>query len=515
MAIFRRTKTAPAPESATLQAAVAEARGRALNLERLEELMQESLAREALDFHDGDSAIGWMELAAGSAVQRRMVASAVDTCRLMRIRNPLIQSACEVIAHYVWGEGVEIRGTDEDVNAVVQQFVSSRGSRKTLFGATARIKRDDQLSYEGNLFLSLHRNPISGRVALRSIPFDQVFDIVSDPDDSTRPWCYLRRWHARTLTSAGEWSTTERKLWMPAWDWRAHPDRPPLPASIDGVPVAADPTDPRMYHLATGGLADWEWGVPPILSVIDWARAYKDYLTNWSSLMDSLATWAWKTTTTRGQASALKTQLESTLGQGTTPGTEANPSPTKGAVAIVSEGADLVPIPKTGATMSAEDAKALRLMVATGTSIPDPILSGDPQQGTLATAKSLDRPTELAMMSRQSIWHEVLTDLTGYAVASAVEAPGGTLRGQVLFDGEDTTIELAGDSDPTVDVKFPPILHDDVTAAIDAVTKAAALLDGRGAEADQYLRFIAGEVLSALSVDDIDGQLTRLFPDIA
>ena len=44
------------------------------------------------------------------------------------------------------------------------------------------------------------------------------------------------------------------------------------------------------------------------------------------------------------------------------------------------------------------------------------ILSGDLDQGNLATAKTLDRPTELAMMDRQQLWADIFQRLINYQI---------------------------------------------------------------------------------------------------
>ena len=75
-------------------------------------------------------------------------------------------------------------------------------------------------------------------------------------------------------------------------------------------------------------------------------------------------------------------------------------------------------------------------MVAAATGLPESFF-GDVSVGTLATARSLDRPTELKFHSRQTLWADVLRDLLGYVIDQAVTAPRGQLQGTVATDDVD------------------------------------------------------------------------------
>jgi hypothetical protein len=59
-------------------------------------------------------------------------------------------------------------------------------------------------------------------------------------------------------------------------------------------------------------------------------------------------------------------------------------------------------------------------MVAAAMNIPDTILSGDVDQGNLATSKTFDRPTELAFMVRQGLWRQVEEDILLEVIKASV-----------------------------------------------------------------------------------------------
>jgi hypothetical protein len=61
-------------------------------------------------------------------------------------------------------------------------------------------------------------------------------------------------------------------------------------------------------------------------------------------------------------------------------------------------------------------------MVASALDLPDTMLSGDLDQGNLATAKTMDRPTELGMINEQTLAAEFLRNIFRYATDAAIRA---------------------------------------------------------------------------------------------
>jgi hypothetical protein len=123
---------------------------------------------------------------------------------------------------------------------------------------------------------------------------------------------------------------------------------------------------------------------------------------------------------------------------------------------------ELEPIPKTGAIIDAESGRPLAMMVGTALDLPYTLLMGDADLGNLATAKTLDRPTELAMENRRALWESVFRAVLGYAVEASVKAPRGPLRGTWVQDGNRQIVTLPTDVDASIDVDWPSILEHDL-----------------------------------------------------
>lgn len=464
------------------------------------EMLQERLAELELALEDE----GWMRLALAGEREfsRDGLQRIIALSRLMYLKNPLVQRAIEVRCFYIWGQGVEIQSRSEAVDEVVQQFMSDKGNRRELFRHQAHTAKEQQLELDGNLFLALFTNLASGRVQVRTIDVDEIDNIVCNPDDRNDVWYYHRRWTGSTVSPlTGATVHTTREAYYPAVGYT--PPANARPKTIGQVPIR---WDAPVYHVKVGGLSGMRFGVPETYAALDWARAHKSFLEDWASIVRSLSRFAWALTTKSGKVASAKKKLGSTLGTGTQ---ETNPPAATGAAFVHDEGVSLTPIPKTGTTHDAGDGKQLRLMVAAALHLPDTILSNDPQQGALATAKTLDRPTELAMEDRQKLWAGVLQDIFDYVVLQSVKAPGGSLAGSVAVDSVgDETVVLVGEDDATVDVTFPSILEHDMRERVGAIISAATL-DGKSLAGTVDRETLIRMLLVELGAEDVDELLDK------
>lgn len=432
--------------------------------------------------------------------------------RLMMLKNPLIRRGVLAQALYVFGQGVQIHGRDAQVNQVVQAFLDDAQNQAELTSHQARELKEIDLALFGNLFFVFFVNRATGRVKVRSINEDEIEEIICDPEDSKRPWLYKRVWNEERLDLAsGQTASSQKTAFYP--DWLYQPRS--RPSMIGGQPVK---WDTPVYHVKVGGLSDMRFGVSEVYAAFDWAKAYKSFLEDWATLTRAYSRFAHKMTVPGGKAgiAAAKSKMNTTVST-TSGGIETNPPPTVGSMFISQPGVDLSPMRIGGANVSAEDGRRLMLMVASAFGLPESFF-GDVSVGNLATAKSLDRPTELKMISRQTLWRGIYQAICGYVVQWAVRAPSGKLHGMgQVNDEEDGTPQIvlfdeAGEEiDTTVDVMFPPILEHDVDALIKSVVSAATL-DGKTLAGTVDARTVSRLLLSALGVEDIDELLDALFP---
>jgi len=334
--------------------------------------------------------------------------------------------------------------------------------------------------------------------------------VICDPNDARTPWYYLRSWTESRLnmqTGAQEMSTKE--AYYP--DWRYDPVQ--KPAFIGSKPVM---WESPIYHVKVGSFSNWKFGLSEVYAAIDWAKAYKEFLEDWASIVRAYRRFAFQLSQPGGKSAvmAAKAKLASSAAGD---GTITNPAPVAGSTFIAGEGVKLEAVRTSGATVSAEDGRRILLMVAASLNLPETFF-GDASVGSLATAKSLDRPTELAMRDRQMLWADVLNAIHDFVLFWQVRAPGGALRGVGTIDRvveEGAVFERVVWNDgvwPRVVVDFPPLVQEDTPGMIGAMVDAATLR-GQALAGTVDLRTLSSMLLGALGVGDVDQVIDRMFPD--
>jgi hypothetical protein len=459
------------------------------------ELLQESLVEQQMALDEA----GWDRLGLDErhlGVNRRQLLMRVYRARLLARANPLIRRGLALRHGYVWGEGMSIAaratGTtdgEQDVNAVVQAFLDDEGNQRVLTSAQAREEAERALGTDGNLFYALFTSPVSGLVQVRPIPFDQVTDIITNPDDQSEPWFYRREWEAATPdpTSATGIVQDMRIALYPALGYRPRART----AEWAGVPVEWDAP-----VIAVQVNRPWlaKWGLPDAYSAVTWADLYKDFLTDWAGLMKALSKIAWRATSSDRTRKATQQGLQQALGR-----FEA------GQAAVMSPDVTLEAVPKTGATVDSGSGRPLAAMVASALDVPVTMLLGDPGvSGARATAQTLDRPTELMAMGRREVWTAFYRHLLGHVIREAVRAPRGPLRGKLVIDdlGREQ-LDLGPATDATVDVTWPDLGETLVQFLVQAIVQA----DSTG---KMPPLLVARLLMDVLGVDDVDEWLDEL-----
>lgn len=450
---------------------------------------------------------GWQHLiaAAEREFSREGLTRITAACRVMAIKNPLIRRGLRLRQAYVHGQGVSISARDGDVNEVVQAFWSDRANRRALTGAGAMQSLEQSLGTDGNVHLALFTSPLTGRVQVRYLPWDEITDVITNPQDTSEHWFYQREWWSEDRDQRSGSIITRREIaFYPALG-HTPLARPAMMRGTTGQ-VGRIYWDAPTVHVCVNALTGWKFGLPDAYAAIDWAAAYREFLTDWARLMKSLSRFVWRVSTKGTRGSQVRTKIAS--GPTTDPYT--GEPRHAGATAVTTEGTALEAIPKSGATMDSESGRPLAAMVAAALDVPVTMLLGDPgTTGARATAETLDRPTELTMGSRRQVWTEVLSDITQHVIAEAVRAPQGKLRGTITMQDGREVVEVTGDDgsrDTTVDITWPDLDDVEVSTLIEAIVKA----DATGRVPEQV---IARLLLEALGVSDVDGILDQLTDD--
>jgi hypothetical protein len=413
--------------------------------------------------------------------------------RIMRLKNPIIKRSVDVQRLYVWAQGISVSAEDETVNEVLQEFRDDERNRAELTSHQAYSDKETDLQQDGNLFFRFFVNSQTGRVRIRTIDPQEIDDIICNPDDAKEPWFYRRVWTQTGLSGKQETLTV------------LYPDFrfvPKTPGMIEQQLPKNYPVewDTPVYHVAVNRIG--RWGVSEYYAALDWALAYKNFLEQLASVWSALARWAAQLKVpggVRGVAAA-KSKLNTTQ---TSSSGETNPPPVTGSTFIHSDGTQLAPFRTAGATMSAEDGRRLLLQAIAVTGFPETFY-GDVSVGTLATAKSLDRPTELKILDRQALWSDIIRDIFNYVLLQSAKAPQGTISGYKREDDGGEWIEFVDwpeSVDATIKMAWPPIVEEDVAGLVNATVDAATLKGaGDGVPRETAIR----QLLNLLGVPDID-----------
>lgn len=456
------------------------------------EIIRERLAELELAIEDS----GWQRLAGSEDLQfsRAALKTINRTARLYWLKNPLIKRAVNTQTTYVFGQGMTITAAD-GVKGVVGDFWDDPKNRTELTGHQARMMKETELQLLANIFFVFFVNPTTGKVRIRSIPEVQVESILYNPEDSKEPWYYLRTWAEPKKVGAAT-AKTKSALYP---DYRYNP-KGGYPTSVK-VGAANVPVMPHsVYHVKVNCLSDMDFGVSEVYAATDWAKAYKEFLEDWATLVKSLSKFAWRAVSRSGKPGldALKA------------GMQAEAVVPEGVGRVLATGTDttISPISKAGATTGVEDGRRLLLMVSAATGIFEHYF-GDPSTGNLATASAMERPMELMFRDRQTLWADIIVDILQFVVDQAIDA--GVLAGNVSYSDEGER-EITTEIDRTIAVTFPDILEKDVAAKVGAIVQATTL-GGHAPAGTLDLPLVTEMLLTSLGVSEAGAIVERLFPD--
>ncbi len=433
-------------------------------------------------FGEGDAELAWSQ----NKEIRRLA-------RLYWIKNPLIRRAVNVQTQYVFGQGVEIEAEDEDVNKVVQSFLDDPKNRAELTEHQARMTKETELQLDANLYFVLFTNMSTGRVRLRTIPVDEITDTITDPKDAKTTLYYKRVYVERTWSKDGKTHDDKTKtVFYP--DWK----------NKDGN-LTKNVSKEVVYHVSVNKLSDWKFGVSEVYAAIAWAKAYKEFLSDWATIIKSLSRFAWKLTAgSRRGMNASKDTLSNAA--------ETNPAPATGSILNQPAGVNMDPIKTAGSTTSSNDGDKLIHMVCAAMGIYYHYLIGDPSTGNLATAKVMEKSMEIMFKDRQTLWKSILTEILNYVVEQSVKAKNGFLKGEVKKDEfGDEQVKLASENKSTIIITFPELVTPDSKARVESVI-AAATLGGKQLAGTFEKEMVVRLLLQALAVDDIDEIIKKTFP---
>jgi hypothetical protein len=247
--------------------------------------------------------------------------------------------------------------------------------------------------------------------------------------------------------------------------------------------------DSPIHHRKCGAIAKWHFGCPIIYPALDWAKASKKFLEHCLTVKQALAQIA-MTLTTKGGMTAIegaKQQLSTTVGPSSALWDQ-NPTAVNASIFASGPGTKIEAFKTSGAGGNPEEVRRYLLMCCMVVGVPETFLA-DVSTGNLATATSLDRPTELCFLEKQEAWREDLVLIANWVLSVSAGAASGKLREargskpvvireaqrRRLANGSWKYVEATGGDEIEVKCTFPSIREGDVPQLVAATVQAMTL----------------------------------------
>lgn len=391
----------------------------------------------------------------------------VQECRRLYLNDPVTQFAVELWTDYGFGSTPNLSAEDDNAQAIWDEFF--RADRNApILGERKLHKRSEDMLTDGELFFVVFASTIDGMSTVRTIPTEQIKELIKDPDDSSVVLYYRR-----------EFSATDASMTTIYYqDWHATPEqlqRAKLPSDARVADRQADGTDVVVLHAAFREVNGRGW--PLATASIDWTNEYKQFLTNRAAVARAAATIVEKIKVKGGQRAIdmIKNRIGSSI-TGSTDGFENNPPPVAGSTWLENEALDRQWMNRPTNSGDAEkDGMALLTQAGLGYKLyPHYLGRGDTYR--LATSTAMEGPTLKSFNRYQSFWASVWLDMFRIVIGFAEKYGNRTFASTVAVVSTDRVIDLSGSDISTAITSLTSLMDRGLISAPAAEAVAEALL---------------------------------------
>lgn len=406
---------------------------------------------------------GWVRETTLAALEfsRYGVGQLIRICRIYGIKNPLIKRIAEICKLYVFGRGFEIRSEDPAINKIVQSYLEDNDAE---LGHVGLAEKETEFQTDGALYFGLATS--AGKVKVIMIDPLEIMDVITDPDDSARPQFFKRSWNRLRLDIPSGIQVPEAIIaWYPALEYlQSKPKSKPPRIG----PYAVN-WDMPVQRIKGGCPAKWRWGVPLVYAALDSARAYLDALQDYATVRRTLARFALMVETKGGPGTiaAYQALLSTTFADNNGTQIERNPPPVVGSAHVGGPGTSIGAFKSSGAQSNPEELRRILLLACSSSGMPETFF-GDASTGSLATAVSLDRPTELKFSDIQRRWSHAIKQQLVYAIQVSQGTPGAMLY-NAMREAKKAKIAAPGAKGLQLIVKFPTVVEHEILPMMQAI----------------------------------------------
>lgn len=293
--------------------------------------------------------------------------------------NPLLARGREVRASYLFSSSYEVgtEGAESKITPQQRNIINRQRNQNSVFSMEALERLEAERYAAGQVFVLYDR----GQKNFQHISFQEIGDIIYNPDDSSDIWYVKREWTSRIIRADGSTAVVDNKYYYPASTYDGGESG--FAQYINNVQV--DDTK-RMVVDRVNVQPGGNLGIPDSFAAAPWALAYSAYLSDGSKVLAALAEWAWLVKPKkRNPAERAAATVRSERGAGGTLFTDMDVQamPTANAVDL-----------STGRPLAAQVASALGISIV--------LLLADPgQSGAYGTAQTLSDPNRRTMEARR------------------------------------------------------------------------------------------------------------------
>jgi len=347
----------------------------------------------------------WRRLSDGSSLKDVIPSTYLEIhnqCYEAYNANPLAFSIIELTTSFVLGEGLTVSAHNVRVQQVLDEFWRQPENRmeERIYSLCT------ELSLYGELFIHFFVNEYDGSVTIRQIDPSQIDQIETDPEDVETPLRYHRRPLAQAsgdplydpgADTAGQWFTANSEV----------------------------------VHIAINKVSNAKRGKSDLATLLPWLRRYKDWLTDRVRINKFKASFLWDVSLTGADRKTIdRKKMEYAY------------PPEPGSVIIHNEAEKWSAVePHIQANDASADGRAIKLMVAAGSTLPEHYLA-DGDNGNRATAAEMSLPTLLKFKRRQRIIKHMLQIILDRVIHEAQRAgrlgPRVDIRYDITFPAIDS-----------------------------------------------------------------------------
>jgi len=393
--------------------------------------------------------------------------------------NPLARRLISLVSSFVCGDGLTLSSERRDLGRFLKAFWEHEQNGLAL----RQFTWCEELSRSGELFVTLHMNPVDGMSYVRALPASSIDRIETAPGD------YETELMFHEVVGLDDPDYPEGRTWL---GHRSAAADVPVPSTAGPArPSAQDAVryEPVCLHYTVNKPVGCVRGESDLAPVLQWLRRYDGWLRDRVRLNAAIHAFLWIVKVPTQLVMKRRAELAS--------------PPVPGSVMVVDRADEewQAVAPSLHANDAGEDGRAIRWMIAAGGPGIGLVDLGEGEDSNLATAKAMAEQRARWMRARQQYFGFVLASAALTAYNRAVRA--GKWSGQVRTLSD-------------IRIGFPDISPADnaeLGASAASVANALASVSGHGIGGERWRRLVVRTVLKFIGESVDEDELAKILTE--